>query len=40
MPLFKIGLYNFCADRRHLYFSFRLTESNVWIMDLEYIPRN
>jgi Tol biopolymer transport system component len=33
-PLFKIGLYNFCADSRRLYFSFRLTESNVWIMDL------
>lgn len=34
-PLFKIGLYNFCADDRRFYFSFRLTESNVWVMDLE-----
>jgi Tol biopolymer transport system component/tRNA A-37 threonylcarbamoyl transferase component Bud32 len=33
-PLFKIGLYNFCADSKRFYFSFRLTESNVWIMDL------
>ncbi len=33
-PLLKIGLYNFCADNQSFYFSFRLVESNVWIMDL------
>ena len=33
-PLLKIGLYNFCADNQHFYVSFRLVESNVWIMDL------
>ena len=33
-PLLKIGLYNFCADNERFYFSFRLVESNVWIMDL------
>jgi len=33
-PLLKIGLYDFCADNQRFYFSFRLVESNVWIMDL------
>jgi serine/threonine protein kinase len=29
-----LGLYNFCADYESFYFSFRVVESNVWIMDL------
>jgi len=33
-PLLKLGLYDFCADNQRFYFSFRLVESNVWIMDL------
>ncbi len=33
-PLLKLGLYNFCADNQRFYFSFRLVESNLWIMDL------
>jgi len=33
-PRLKLGLYNFCADYESVYFSFRVVESNVWIMDL------
>jgi serine/threonine protein kinase len=33
-PRLKLGLYNFCADYKSIYFSFRVVESNVWIMDL------
>ena len=33
-PRLKLGLYNFCADYENVYFSFRVVESNVWIMDL------
>jgi hypothetical protein len=33
-PRLKLGLYNFCADHENVYFSFRVVESNVWIMDL------
>ncbi len=33
-PRLKLGLYSFCADYESFYFSFRVHESNVWIMDL------
>jgi Tol biopolymer transport system component/tRNA A-37 threonylcarbamoyl transferase component Bud32 len=33
-PRLKLGLYNFCADYESFYFSFRIVESNVWVMDL------
>ncbi len=33
-PRYKLGLYNFCTDYKNVYFSFRVVESNVWIMDL------
>jgi Tol biopolymer transport system component len=34
-PNLRIGLYSFCSDGEHFYFSLRRSESNVWIMDLE-----
>ncbi len=33
-PFLKIGLVGFASDGQHFYFSMRVSESNVWIMDL------
>ncbi len=34
-PFQRLGLFNFSTDGQRIYFSLRMNESNVWIMDLE-----
>jgi Tol biopolymer transport system component/predicted Ser/Thr protein kinase len=34
-PFQRLGLFNFSTDGQRIFFSLRMNESNVWIMDLE-----